>query len=108
VLTVLAILLALFWLPAPWGIVAVSVAALIDVAETVVFMRWSKRRRAAVGVEALVGRRGVVVTALAPRGQVKVDGEIWNAQTDAAMLPGAEVVVRRVEELTLHVEPPER
>ena len=68
-------------LPSPWGWVAVVVAAL------------DRRRRdgrassggrsggrAAVGAETLVGRRAVVVRALAPRGQVKLDGELWEAR----------------------------
>ncbi len=78
-LTIVAIVLALTVIPSPWGWVAVIVAGLIDVAETAFFVRWSKRRRATVGAETLVGRQAVVVRALAPQGQVKLDGEVWEA-----------------------------
>ena len=71
-------------LPSPWGWVAVIVAAVIDVVETGVFVWWSKRQAAAVGAETLVGRHAVVVRALAPRGQVKLDGEVWEARAAAA------------------------
>lgn len=105
-LTILAIVLAILVLPSPWGGVAIVVAAVIDVAETAFFVRWSKRRRATVGVETLVGRRATVVRALhSSGGQVKLDGEVWEARSDTDLLPGAEVVVRAVDGLVLEVEP---
>lgn len=104
-LTIVAILLALTVLPSPWGIVAVVVGFAIDAAETTFFVRWSKRRRATVGVETLVGRSAVVVRALTPRGQVKLDGEVWEARCSEELLPGDEVVVTAIEGLVLAVEP---
>ena len=104
-LTIAAIVLALTVLPAPWGLVGVLVAAAIDVCETWFFVRWSKRRRATVGVETMIGRRAVVVRALAPRGQVTLDGEVWEARSDASLEPGREVVVTGLEGLVLEVEP---
>jgi membrane protein implicated in regulation of membrane protease activity len=104
-LTIVAVVLALTVIPSPWGWVAVTGAALVDVAETVFFVRWSKRRRAAVGLETLVGRTAVVVRALSPRGQVKLDGEVWEARAEYDLLPGDEVVVRSVDGLVLVVEP---
>lgn len=104
-LTLAAIVLAFTVLPAPWNVAAVVTALAIDVAETFVFLRWSKRRRAAVGAEALVGRTAVVVRSLAPRGQVKLDGEVWEARAETRLEPGREVVVTRVEGLVLDVEP---
>ena len=50
-----AILLAIFVLPSPWGIVAVVAGGLIDIAESVAFIWWSRRRRAVTGAEALIG-----------------------------------------------------
>jgi membrane protein implicated in regulation of membrane protease activity len=105
VLTIVAVALALTVIPSPWGWVAVIVAGLIDIAETAFFVRWSKRRRASVGVETLVGRTAVVVRALTPRGQVKIDGEVWEARSDHDLLPGDEVVVAGVDGLVLEVEP---
>jgi membrane protein implicated in regulation of membrane protease activity len=104
-LTIVAVILALTVLPSPWGVVAVLGAAAIDVVEIGFFARWSKRRRATVGAETLVGRTAVVVRALAPRGQVKLDGEVWEALSDADLAPGAEVTVTAVEGLVLEVEP---
>jgi membrane protein implicated in regulation of membrane protease activity len=104
VITAVAIVLAIFVLPQPWGLAAIATGAAIDVAETVVYVRWSQRRRAGVGVETLVGRTAVAVTPLAPRGQVKVDGELWAASSDALVETGGEVVVRKVDGMTLIVE----
>jgi membrane protein implicated in regulation of membrane protease activity len=105
VLTIVAILLALTVLPSPWGVVAIVVGFAIDAAETTFFVRWSKRRKATVGVETLVGRTAVVVRQLSPRGQVKLDGEVWEARGPAGVLPGEEVLVIAVEGLVLDVEP---
>lgn len=95
-----AILLAIFVLPSPWGIVAVVTGGAIDIAESLALLKWSKRRRSPVGVEALVGQHAIVS---APT-QVRVAGEIWEARSDRPLVPGEEVVVRAVEGLTLFVD----
>jgi membrane-bound serine protease (ClpP class) len=105
VLTIVAIVLALTVLPSPWGGVAIVAAFAIDAAEAAFFVRWSKRRRATVGVETLVGRRAVVVRSLTPRGQVKLDGEVWEARGPEGLSPGTEVVVTHLDGLVLDVEP---
>jgi len=105
VLTLIAILLAIFVLPEPWGLIAIVVGGLLDIAEVIVFRAWSKRRKPSVGVETLVGKTAVALGALSPRGQVRLDGEIWEARSDTAVVRGDEVVVRAVEGLTLLVEP---
>lgn len=103
-LTILALILALTVIRSPWGWVAVIAAGLIDIAETALFVWWSKRRRASVGLDTLVGRRALVVRALTPRGQVKLDGELWEARADGSVDPGREVTVRGVDGLVLDVE----
>jgi membrane protein implicated in regulation of membrane protease activity len=104
-LLLLAIVLAIFVLSKPWGVVAVVVAVAIEVVEIGVFRWWSQRRRAGVGLETLLGRRAVVMTALAPVGQVKIDGEVWGARCEVFVDPGTHVVVQGVDDLTLVVEP---
>ena len=99
------VFLAIFVLPSPWGLVAVAVGAALDIAETFVFIWWSKRRKATVGVDSLVGKSGVAVGELWPEGQVKVNGEIWKARCDGGCEAGTAIVVCRVEGLMLEVEP---
>lgn len=101
----ISVLLALFVLPHPWGLVAMVVGGALDIAETGLFIWWSKRRKAAVGTETLVGREGVAVGDLWPEGQVKIRGELWKARCAAGCDAGTTVVVRAVEGLTLVVEP---
>jgi membrane-bound serine protease (ClpP class) len=100
-----AILLALFVLPAPWGLVAVAGALVVEIGEAAALIWWSKRRRAQVGAETLVGVEGVALDALEPEGQVRVGGEIWRARSALAVAAGGCVRVAAVEGLTLVVEP---
>ena len=107
-LTVVAILLAVFVLPAPWNVIAVVAGVIVDVLETAALWWWSRRRKTAVGVETLVGRRGVVVSTVSPSsGQVKLDGELWEARASIELAVGADVVVRSVDRLLLDVAPAE-
>lgn len=94
------ILLAVFVVPWPWGIVTVVAGGLLDIGESFAFMRWSKRRRSSVGVDALIGRTAVVATPT----QVRVAGELWEARSDRPLRVGDQVVVQGVDELTLDVE----
>ena len=103
-LLVVAIVLAVFFLPQPWGLVAVAGAGVVEAAESLFLLKWSQRRRSRVGVETLVGRTAVALGPLTPQGQVKVDGELWDARSDGPVEAGAEVVVRDIEGLTLVVE----
>jgi membrane-bound serine protease (ClpP class) len=94
-----AILLAVFVLPAPWGIVLVAGALVLEVGEAWFWWKLSHRRRPAVGVESLVGMRA---TAVMP-GQVRVAGELWQARGAEDAEPGDVVEVVAVEGLTLVV-----
>jgi membrane protein implicated in regulation of membrane protease activity len=105
VLFLIALLLAIFVLPSPWGVVALVVALVIDVIEVAFGLWYSKRRRPSVGADALLGAIGVALAELAPDGQVRVNGEIWRARCIEGCDAGEEVVVRGVDGLTLDVEP---
>jgi membrane-bound serine protease (ClpP class) len=94
-----AILLAIFVLPSPWGIVAVVAGGLTDIAESLVLLKWSRRRRAATGVEVLIGMTAVVSSPT----QVRVAGEIWEARSDDPLVVGEEVEVAAVDGLRLQV-----
>ena len=116
-LTLLALVVAIVFLSSPWNVIIVVAAAIVDIAETGLFVWWSRRRRrltaAAVGIEALVGRSGTALGRLdpgsvAPYAQVRVAGEIWNARSGEPIDPGAAVTVRGVDGLLLEVEPARR
>jgi membrane protein implicated in regulation of membrane protease activity len=105
VLFLIALALAILVLPSPWGVVTVVIAGTIDLIEVGVGLWWTKRRRAAVGVESLVGKRGVAIDALWPEGQIRVDGEIWAARCRGGCDQGSPVVIRRIDGLVLEVDP---
>jgi membrane-bound serine protease (ClpP class) len=99
------LLLALFVLPSPWGLLAVAVGAAVEVAEAWLFIWWSRRRRVYVGAEALVGATAEVVAPCDPDGQVRVHGELWRARCSAGARVGDTVRIVAVDGLTLLVEP---
>jgi len=105
VLVLIALFLAIFVLSSPWGLAAVVVAAVLDIAETGLFIWWSKRRKATVGVDALVGKVGIASSDLWPQGQIRIRGEIWQARCAGGCDAGTQVVVRAIEGLTLVVDP---
>jgi membrane-bound serine protease (ClpP class) len=100
-----AILLAVFVVPAPWGLVVVGFAAIIEIAETFVWIRISRRWRIRAGAETLIGSRAEVVSPCRPRGQVRVEGELWRARCDQGADAGDTVRVVGREGLTLLVDP---
>ena len=104
-LVLIAIALAIFVLPSPWGLVAVVVAAVVDIIETGLFIWWSKRRKATVGVDSLVGKVAVASSNLWPEGQVKINGELWQARCAGGCDAGTRVVIRAIDGLLLVVEP---
>jgi membrane-bound serine protease (ClpP class) len=64
----------------------------------------ARREPVVTGVPALVGRTGTAVSALAPHGQVRVDGETWSAEAvDGQIASGEVVIVLGVEGVRLQV-----
>lgn len=100
-----AILLAIFVLSAPWSIVVVVLAAIVEAAEAGFWIWLSKRRRAQVGAETLIGSTAEVVTACMPTGQVRIGGELWQARCPVGVGVGETVRVLELDGLTLVVEP---
>jgi membrane-bound serine protease (ClpP class) len=95
----------LFVLPDPWRVVVLAVAAVVEVGEVFFWIKFLGRYRVQTGAEGLVGERAEVIEPCAPRGRVRVHGEIWNARCEASAAPGEAVRVAGVEGLTLVVEP---
>jgi len=89
-------------------------ATLPFAAITIILMRLVVRSRgwqAQTGVETLVHEIGNVTiridggTGTSKRGMVRIHGELWQATSAGAIAEGERVRVRRVDGLTLHVEP---
>jgi len=95
-----AILLALFVLPAPWSYAAVVGGAAVEIAEAAGLVWWSKRRRPAAGADGLLGEEAVVVDAR----YVRVAGELWRARDLGGHRPGERVRIRAVDGLEVEIE----
>jgi len=63
------------------------------------------QRKTTTGSEGIIGEVGVVRSRLAPRGQVFLCGELWNAESEEPVEAGDSVRVTKVEGLTLKVVP---
>lgn len=103
---VVALFLALYVLDDPWGLIVVVGAIFVEIGEVGFWFWYTKRRRVQVGAETLIGQDAIVVTPCRPRGQVRLQGEIWEATCDgdAGARAGERVRVVARDGLTLVVE----
>jgi membrane-bound serine protease (ClpP class) len=65
----------------------------------------ARRNKVVTGAQGLIGETGVAQTALSPQGKVFVHGELWDAVSSSPVPVGQLVVVRKVEGLTVEVDP---
>ena len=97
--------LAIFVVPAPFGIPVVIAAAILEFFETFGTWRWSLRGRPKAGPEALIGGSGRAITDCRPEGMVRVRGEDWRARCEAGVEAGHRIRVVGRDQLTLLVDP---
>ena len=101
--------LLLFKSPLPY-MRASLVVILTVVAATALFFLFAlgfairaHKRKVTTGNKGLVGEEGVARTALNPKGDVFIHGEIWKAEADQPIKKGERIIVTGVEHLTLKV-----
>ena len=88
----------------PWLIVIVAIAVAAFLVITIVWGIRAHRRRVSAGREDMIGKTAEVKTALNPKGTVLIEGELWMAVSeDGQMEPGDEVVITKVDRLTVWV-----
>jgi membrane-bound serine protease (ClpP class) len=63
------------------------------------------RRKPMTGLEEMIGLVGEAKTTVAPRGQIAIHGELWDAVSEVPLQPGDAAEVIHVEGLRLHVKP---
>ena len=66
---VIAVILAVFVVPAPWGLVLVGVAAVIEIGETFFWIWLSQRHRVKMGAETMLGARAEVASHAGRKGR---------------------------------------
>ena len=65
----------------------------------------AQRRKVVTGIEGLIGDIGEVVETLSPAGTIKVQGEIWNAESLSGIIDkGERVSIKEMKGLKLYVE----
>ena len=101
-----ALALVLFLvLPDPWDVIGGLASLACGVVEITYWQRRMRRVKVETGVENLIGSIGEVTAALAPVGQIRVLGELWQARASSDLAPGTSVRVVAVDGLMLDVEP---
>jgi len=103
----LALVLFIF-LPSPWNAFGGFAGLVLFCFEVVYWQRRVRHQDVQTGVGTLVGATGEVSERLAPVGQIRVRGEVWEARSSSDLPPGTRVRVIAVSGLTLEVEPVDR
>lgn len=91
----------------PALIAALGLASLLFFGLILGFVVKARYRRVVTGREELVGAEGVALEDFVVAGKIRVHGEIWNARSPVPVRRGQPVRVRRMDGLTLDVEPSE-
>ncbi len=100
-------LVLLLALSSPWNVVAAIVCGALFVLEIGFWQRRVRGQKVQTGAEHLVGATGEVTEPLAPTGQIRVQGELWEARAASELARGTRVRVVAIDGLTLEVEPEE-
>lgn len=82
----------------------VAIALFIAFAVFILLIRRTVKKPPAVGKEELIGQVGVAVTSIAPKGLIKLKGELWTAASKERIEKGKQVVVKDVKGIMLLVQ----
>jgi membrane-bound serine protease (ClpP class) len=64
----------------------------------------AQRSKPTTGIEGMIGETGEALTNLEPEGQIRVHGEVWNAESlEGSVNKGEKVKVDRVSNLKLMI-----
>lgn len=82
---------------------------IFELIEHVVFpLFWlirGRKRKSICGISGMLGTVGEIKQWRKKEGKVSVNGELWQAISEAPLLPGDKVVIKNVEGLILEVNP---
>ena len=92
-------------LPDPWDVIGGLASLAVGVLEIAYWQRRMGRQKVQTGSENLIGATGEVTEPLAPVGQIRVLGELWEARASSEVARGTRVRVVAMRGLMLDVEP---
>jgi membrane-bound serine protease (ClpP class) len=97
--------------PSPIGDITIIELSLLVVGGVLVglYIRWVigpiRRRSGLTGPEAMTGKTGIAITDLKPKGEVRVQGEIWRAESlSGDISKGEQITVKGLKGLVVTVE----
>jgi membrane-bound serine protease (ClpP class) len=97
--------------PSPIGDLTIVELSLVVVFGVIagLYIRWVigpiRRRSRLTGAESLMGKTGVAITDLKPKGEVRVEGVIWRAESlSGEIAKGERVTVKSLKGLVVMVE----
>ena len=99
------VLVAAFVVADEWRLPVVIGFAILEVAETTITWRLSRRGKPKVGPETLIGALGMATTDCRPAGTVRVAGELWQARCESGVGAGQRIRVRGRQGLILLIDP---
>jgi len=86
----------------PWLNVTIIISIIAFIAASIYYGIRAHQSQVLSGREELVGKSAEVITALAPKGEVFIQGELWKAILDEGQAqPGEEVLITKVDGLKL-------
>ncbi len=102
------VFLAIFVFPDGWEVPAIIGFGVLEIVETTITWRLSRRWAPRFGPETLIGATGRAVTDCRPNGTVRVQSERWQARCEAGVAAGEAIRVASRDGLVLVVEPAQR
>jgi membrane-bound serine protease (ClpP class) len=88
-----------------WAALAVAIPIGVITVFLMTIALKARRNKVVTGEQGMIGEVAIVCAPLTPSGKVLVQGELWDAVSPANVDAGGKVIVRKVENLVLHVEP---
>lgn len=88
-----------------WAALAISIPMGLITIFLMTIALQARRNKVVTGEQGLIGEVGIARTALTPSGKVQLHGALWDAIAASNVEIGREVVVRKVQDLVLQVEP---
>ena len=102
----LTLLVLLFFDPTTGWTVAILALGLVgEIGEIAYGRRLARRWRPKTGPDTMIGRTAEVISPLRPSGQVRIDGELWEARSAESVATGERVRIESLDGLTLVVTP---
>ena len=88
-----------------WAALAVAIPIGVITVFLMTIALKARKNKVVTGEQGMIGEVAIVCAPLTPSGKVFVQGELWDAISPANVDAGGKVIVRKVENLVLHVEP---